>query len=190
MKLEKILEDFASLLSERFSLKKMTNEDMIRYLFFYALNQNGISHNNIVLEYDHSDGSKKKIDTLIENFEGTSIVLEFKFYRRERNDNSTKNIGEIFRDFLKLEKLTTDARKLFVYVTDPMMEYYFQNRKDGLLKWYKLMLGEIIEIDKKEFVEFEKYIEEGVGEPVNVRIKSIMNKEIDRKYTLKVFELL
>ena len=191
MKLEKILDDFADLLSERFSLNKMTTEDTVRYLFFYALNQNGISHNDIVLEYDHPDISPKKIDSLIENFEETSLVLEFKFHREGKSqDPRTMNAGEIFYDFFKLKKLTTDERRLVVYVTDQMMRNYFQNRNDILQKWYDLTSGETIELSEGEFLELPKTFLDACKNPTNVKIKSITSKNINKKYTLKVFELL
>lgn len=190
MKLEKIFEDFADLLYERFSLSKKTNEDIIRYLFFHSLNKNGISINDIVLEHDHTDGSSKKIDTLIENFDGTSLVLEFKFHRRSRNDSITMNAGEVFYDFFKLKELTTDERKLFVYVTDQMMRNYFQNRDDILQKWYDLVPEEIIELNENEFLKLGKSFLDASKKPTNIKIKSIINREIDKKYTLKVFELL
>ena len=135
--LEPIFEEFRTKLDERFSDKKFTTEDTIRYLFFYACTKNGVEPNDITLEskgiFNTSITKNAELDMMIESENlSESVAIEFKYHRREGMEGKAKPqeywAGKLLYDFYRLQNITASAgKRLSVYVASKeMQENYTQ----------------------------------------------------------------
>ena len=153
-----IFNKFSNLLFERLKSGKYTEEDTIRYLFFYSCTQNGIAPNDFTLEkHVFPDEPKAELDTFIEeNNERPSVAVEFKYDRNPENKSNnarTVQAGEIVKDLRRLTQISKADRKLFVYVTDDEMRNYFENQTDwraSLSDFFNLGEGEEKQIKVSE----------------------------------------
>ncbi|MFZ2454916.1 MAG: hypothetical protein WAX07_00335 [Candidatus Altiarchaeia archaeon] len=138
--MNKILNDFYSLLKERLERRVYTTEDSVRYTFFVALLKQGFNPYEIILEDKHSEDNKAEVDLHIEPDEKRKgLVIEFKYHRGNRggkNLNKSKKAGEIFEDIRRLAqfKSTNDKyTRLFIYITNEQMMSYLKRKRNNLV---------------------------------------------------------
>lgn len=179
---QKLMAEFAADISERTGL---LTEDSVRYYVFKAFLSQDSNLNNYTLElpyesitYDKkgnkygvrlikNDGLEKKNGKLDQELDlyhsndGEPICMEIKFHRHPSDINfpMPQAAGSLFNDLRRLQLFSsTDGRKirkLFLYVTDSLMDKYLKGGGNGYRKalnnFYSLIDREYFELPEKDF---------------------------------------
>ena len=198
--LEPILERFAELLADRFAHRSHTSEDSIRYTFFLALVEAGVSPRDITLEEDFPDHPDCHIDTIVYEREGRrSLLLEFKYHRardvaKDVKQPTTQLAGDLFRDLFRLAYVQAywKCPAYFVYVTDAGMAGYFRRREGILGQFLDLPLGDSLHFGRDTLggraATFTKSLGQFYGYPGTLSrlySKSLPHDHILRVYTVE-----
>ena len=179
---QKLMSEFANDISKRTGL---LTEDSVRYYVFKAFLSQDSNLNNYTLElpyesitYDKkgnkygvrlikNDGLEKKNGKLDQELDlyhsndGEPICMEIKFHRHPSDINfpMPQAAGSLFNDLRRLQLFSsTDGRKirkLFLYVTDSLMDKYLKGGGNGyreaLNNFYSLIDREYFELSEKDF---------------------------------------
>lgn len=178
---QKLMSEFAVDISNRTGL---LTEDSVRYYVFKAFLTQDNKLNNYTLElpYDSitfgkenpyhiqllkNDGLERRNDKLeleldlFHTNESEKICMEIKFHRHPSDINfpMPQAAGSLFNDLRRLQLFSsTDGRKirkLFLYVTDSLMDKYLKGGGNGyreaLNNFYSLIDREYFELSEKDF---------------------------------------
>lgn len=178
---QKLMSEFAVDISNRTGL---LTEDSVRYYVFKAFLTQDNKLNNYTLElpYDSitfgkenpyhiqllkNDGLERRNDKLeleldlFHTNDYESICMEIKFHRHPSDINfpMPQAAGSLFNDLRRLQLFSsTDGRKirkLFLYVTDSLMDKYLKGGGNGyreaLNNFYSLIDREYFELSEKDF---------------------------------------
>lgn len=121
-------------------------EDNIRYYWFAAMLREDDDLNHYTLEFPYKQLTlstkdnleKEELDLLYDNKSTDFFCFEMKFHRNntEQTFAKTSAAGSIFNDLQRLQQIANpSARRLFLYVTDSVMNEYLllskrQNKND------------------------------------------------------------
>jgi len=196
--MEEILSEFSSLLKERLSKKIYTTEDSVRYTFFAALlMKTNIAPHEIILEYPHLKIRGATVDTYILSSSGRKgLVIEFKYDRRipsRRNAPKSQKAGKLFYDIYKLIQFYIHDSKpvlWFIYLTDAEMIGYLRNKRNGLIDFFDLQTGKVLEINKEYIYSKTKTFQRAVGAVFSAKIKCVWKEEMPNEHEVRVYEIL
>ena len=164
MDLELVFKDFCNKLRTR---TEFTSEDTVRYYWFASMLEKGIdktvNHYSLEEPYDSSKLKAKikglnrqELDLWYKNGRRpyNEFAMEIKYHRQSKSDYAkTSAAGSIFGDLLRLlefSKLASnDGKRLFLYVTDDVMDEYlgFKKRSKKNLR-YRRLLRKFYELPK------------------------------------------
>jgi hypothetical protein len=196
MNFETVFKYFGSALNERLERNVPTTEDSVRYTFFYAiLQENSVSHTDIVLEYPHPALSGAEIDTLIGLNTAWATALEFKFDRGNpggTNQNRTQRAAAVLNDIFRLARVPSNiaARKFFIYVTDIEMASYFSNPVNRLCEFYGVCGDIRFALGQSLLNGAPKTLAGGIERLlIDCQVAGIFSMELARKHAIRVFEV-
>jgi len=197
VKVNKIFQQFAELLEERFSKGAYTTEDSLRYTLFYCLTYYSKVHpSEIILEFPHNFISGAEVDAYIPPKDGCcGLVFELKFDREipsGKNSPKTQKAGKAFADIFRLALFASkeDIRRYFVYVTDREMATYFQNPSNQLDDFFNLVPNKTLRVDKKYISNHPATFIQSVGKNViNCEIACMLNRNIRSEIWLRIYEI-
>lgn len=149
MNIQDIFNQFCADLKNR---RGIMTEDNIRYYWFAAMLKQDDDLNHYTLEYPYlklTPGilQNEELDLLYNNNSTDYFCFEMKFHRNATQASSsakTSAAGDLFNDLQRLQQIAKpEARRFFLYVTDPIMYDYLSknddNRKD--LDYSKLLMN-------------------------------------------------
>ena len=190
--LDKILQQFASLLTKRLAAKVLTTEDSVRYTFFAALlGVTDIEAHQLIQEYPHPHSmfKNKRIDTLIDDG-ANRTALEFKYHRAipsGKNTPKPQMAGKAFNDILRLAESGFDG--VFVHLTDLEAAGYLGREANGLKSFFDVKRGEILQISPEFFVPKSKTFVENSGGPFSVKLKTLISVSLPDNHYLRAYLL-
>ncbi|MBW1716821.1 MAG: hypothetical protein JRH08_15300 [Deltaproteobacteria bacterium] len=190
-----IFEKFGELLNERFRRGVVTTEDSVRYTFFAALLDAGVTPHEVVLEYPHPAIYGAKIDTWLPSYKDRSIALEFKYDRDlpgGKNQPKTQKAGYIFKDLHRQVLVAKEigVRSFFVYVTSEEMAVYFRNPDNGYAEFWGLQNGKEIDIDNHYLSNKPKTFLNTLGGMFQAKVMGIFNRTLSGGNYLRVYEVM
>ena len=164
MDLELVFKDFCSQLRTR---TEFTSEDTVRYYWFASMLEKGIDKtlNYYSLEepYDSTKlkakikgTNRQELDLWYKNGRRpfNEFAMEIKYHRQSKSDYAkTSAAGSIFGDLLRLlefKKLASkNGKRLFLYVTDDVMDEYLGLKKRSKKNLrYRILLRKFYELPK------------------------------------------
>jgi hypothetical protein len=192
-----ILAEFSRLLGIRFERGVPTTEDAVRYTFFYALTtMGGLQPHEILLESPHHGIERAQVDTVVPNFRGKCLAIEFKYHRKAPGAGSatphSQNAGETFGDISRLVSFRGghETERLLVYVTDSVMAGYFRNPRNGFGGFLDLQGGQKFRIDRAFLSEKCKTFQKAAGEGFEAEITYVFSASFQAGHELRVYEVL
>jgi hypothetical protein len=189
-----VLNDFAALLSVRFSRNVFTTEDSIRYTLYASLLRSGISPDRIIVEHRHPAIPGAEVDTVILDAAGNlAAAIEFKYNRpipSGRNLPLPQAAGNLFRDIFRLAAFKNVAFRYFVYLTSRELAQYLSNSARGLDCFFDLPEGKEIALDEAVFKNcpqtFHRQMERRTD---NVKLRSLISKPCPGENFLRVYRI-
>ena len=197
-KINKVFEQFAIQLEQRFARRICTTEDSVRYTLFHCLTSYlDITPLDIVVEYPHSQIPKAMIDTyVLSKHELPGLIFEFKFDRKipsHKNLNKTQRAGNVFSDIFRLVTFKSQHENLhryFVYVTDKEMATYFRNPYNQLNDFFDLDLEKSISIERNYIENHPDTFIRAVGKPiVTCDVIARLKEDFDQGMWLRIYEV-
>lgn len=193
-KMSEIAVGFARLLDRRLDANVRTTEDSIRYTLFAALLCSGIPPERIVLEDEHPQIERAKIDMVILNADAScEVAIEFKYDRANPGGTGqpmTQKAGMIFGDLSRLLKLPLVATRYFVYVTDEGLARYLASPRNGFAAFFNLSTGSELRLDKAFFAGRSRTFLESMDRwPMPATVKSVINRGLPRNHHLRIYEI-
>jgi hypothetical protein len=167
------------------------SEDCIRYDFFISLSSI-TDTSDIVLEYPNNN---EKIDCVVKYPDSKLEAMEFKFFRpipSGKNKPQTQLLGQLFKDFFKLENFKEVDIKTIILIADKNMERYINNKFQLFENINNSHLQ--ININKKLFGNQEKTFQENI-KPYNIvelNLERLFCKKIiktDDEYIVAIFNI-
>lgn len=166
MNINTVFTDFCSALSQR---TKSLTEDNIRYYWFANMLKQDSDLNHYCLEEQYNPNLCKNINLghaeLDLHYDASSNVIgsgvgsdnlcfEIKMHRFTGSTLTyTENVGKVINDFLRLNAISlAGARKLFLYVTDDMMEAHLLKATTSIksLQAYRSQVSSLFSIEKNQ----------------------------------------
>jgi len=192
--MQEVFKEFFKLLKERLIENNVySNEDSIRYTFYYSLLlTNKIKHYKVILEYPYSESSYEKLDTLIVS--EPNIAIEFKFTKKIPsgfNKPRTQVAGSIFKDINKITTFNQDSalRRIFVFLTDLEMAKYLNSPVNGFVSFFNLQINNSIIIDSRFINTKAKTFYESVGKFTPVKLTCLFKEDLQHEYFLRIYEI-
>lgn len=194
--MKELFEDFSTLLRERL-IKTQTTEDSVRYTFFAALlRKTNIAPHEVILEYPHPKIPRAKVDTYIPSTpERKGLILEFKYDRQipsKKNLPRPKKAGNLFKDIRRLIQFDVDSNstRWLIYLTDNEMTSYFRNKRNGLIEFFELPVGDTLRVDKEFISSKSDTFRDAIGGSINADIKCILNQGMPKQHEVRIYEIL
>jgi hypothetical protein len=184
---------FAELLERRLKRGVFTTEDAMRYTCFIALIQAlNLQPEDIVLEQDHGEIARARIDTWIPSFGGCAYAIEFKYDRpipSGKNTPVTQKAGHILKDMFRLAEIGTvpKAEGVFVYLATREMAGYFSNPNNGLADLFGLKMGSSLRIDSRYLAARPETLRRSAGQVIPCTVTSICSRELSNAHQLRIF---
>jgi len=213
--------EFSKNINKRLKKHKNTeviSEDSMRYDFFASCLKNGISTENIILEYPHPHKafSKKKVDSLVITTQkysfstlSTSILkyqppffaVEMKYLKEisSSSPDKTGKIANLMSDFLKISYMP-NYRKLIIFITDESMNNYIVN-DNGFSIFHTLNINETanisVDMKKNKLIHYKKAFEKNFQSTIQeeafkkkIKIKKVYYEQLVKMHHLYIFELI
>ncbi|MDH7943689.1 hypothetical protein QGM61_07635 [Pseudohongiella sp. SYSU M77423] len=192
--MRKAFDKFSELLELRLASKVSTTEDSVRYTLFAAMLSNGISPDEVVLEFPHPAIERGQIDTWLPNFRGRPVSIEFKYDRDPpsgKNQPKTQKAGSVFRDIHRqlLTCQKTNAECYFVYVTTKEMAVYFNNPNNGYQTIFGLQPDQKFQIDHGYFSGKPMTFMTSLGGEFEAGITCIISKSLPHDHELRIYKI-
>lgn len=193
-KLPACYQRFADILSERFEAGTHTTEDAIRFCFHLALLQEmGISHQRLILEYPHPTIKRAKVDTWLEPAAGDpGLAVEFKYDREipsEGSVNKTQRAGAAFHDLYRLTGITEKYIRVFIYVASPAMNEYFNNERNRLAQFYNQPIGVEFTFARATIDRCAKVLVEAAGPGSDLHLTLAFKQCLPADHEVRVYHL-
>lgn len=190
-----MLEDFVSLLGTRLAKGVFTTEDSIRYTFYAALINSGVSPDRVVIEYKHPTIEGAHVDTVIFGTDNEpAAILEFKYNRSipsGRNIPLPQAAGSLFSDLSRLLAFDGSCTRYFVHVTDGELARYLASEKHGLKRFFDVREGTSLTVDNNLFSLCPPTFHNRAGAwEVPARIFCLISRVLPKEHFLRVYHVL
>lgn len=148
-------ENFKNNLIKKFEHCSKTNEDTIRFLFYYSfVQQNPMNLFDLELEDLHTGIERAKMDLCISK-DNVTYFFEFKYTRKLPSNNNidrTANSAKLIKDLLRLKlRKTVKDRAFLIYVTDRELDKYLRNTNNRFDLLYNLEKNTYYNFDEDFF---------------------------------------
>lgn len=189
-----VFREFGRLLEERFRREVVTTEDSVRYTFFAALLESGVTPDQVVLEYPHPAIDRAKIDTWLPAYKGGAIAIEFKYDRDPPgglNQPKTQKAGAVFKDLRRQVLVAKEigVRSYFVYVTSEEMAVYFRNPNNGHSELWGLESGSDMLVDEQYLSEKPKTFLGTLGGSFEAKVVGAFHSDLYGGNYLRVYKV-
>jgi ribose 5-phosphate isomerase B len=183
------LERFTDLLHSRFRLEVPTTEDSVRYTFFAALCDVGVSPDRIILEYPHPSIPAARIDTVIlSDQRQPHTAIEFKYDRAIPSGkplNVTARAGAVFRDLVRLLQWRESLDRYLIYLTDSE-----PGARSSLSSIFDLKMGQRLVLTDQTFTGYAPTFHAHMKEwPMPAVLKALIGKPLPHGHHLRVYAI-
>lgn len=192
--LDETFELFSKYLQTRLLKNVYCTEDSVRYTFFAALlRSTNLNPEDLILEY-HPNIPNAEIDTFIPSYDGTGVVMEFKYDRKipsQKNAPRPQKAGKLFNDMSRLLRFdeTGVCIRIFIYLTDDEMANYMQNQNNNLSEFFKLQKEQKFIIDATFFNNKSITFQNSVGSIFDANLLTLFSRKITDDHYLKILRI-
>ena len=189
------LTEFAKLLKRRLQHSVPTNEDTVRYTFFYALIKGlKLKPEDIMVESSHGKIALARLDLQIFAFSGREYVFEFKydnFQLSRAESGSHQRAGRKFKDIFRLSQRYSIGKTetIFVYLTSRWMKNYFNNPVHEFTEFFNLPKGESLLIDDFYMARRPDILKQRAGQVIPCTIDCIYSCGLPDEHALRVYRV-
>ena len=193
-----IYKTFEDHLSQRLKDRIYTTEDSVRYSFYASIVQHtSLPPSSIVLEYAHNTIPGAKIDTVIPNYNGQEVIIEFKYDRATpggHNAPRPNKAGKLFNDIRRLlifsaNPMNLPAMRIFVYLTDPEMTSYMKNEQNNLSSFFQMPVGHHFTINEAYLANHCSTFQKAAGHPFNATAICQYSAGLPLGHQLRIYEV-
>jgi hypothetical protein len=186
------LAEFAKLLKRRLERSIPTNEDTVRYTFYYALIEGlKLKPEDIMVEPPHEKIARARLD--LKTFE-LEYSFEFKYENIQLTTKDESTSGQLpmrmFSDVFRLATLHAAGKEpVFIYLTARWGKNYLRNTKWKLVEAFNLPVGNSLLIDESYLKERPHILTRNIGNIVPCRINSIYSCCLPNEHALRVYRV-
>jgi len=184
------LAEFATLLKRRLERSIPTNEDTVRYTFYYALIKVlKITPEDIMVEPPHEKIARARLD--LKTF-GIEYSFEFKYENIQLPTKDESTSGQLpMRMFSDVFRLATLRGKepVFIYLTARWGKNYLRNPKWKLVEVFDLPIGNSLSIGERYLKARPHILTRDIGNITPCTIESIYSCCLPNEHALRVYRV-
>jgi hypothetical protein len=192
------LAEFAKLLKHRLERSVVTNEDTVRYTFYYALIKGlRLKPDDITVEPKHEKIGGARLDLRIIKFSGLEYSFEFKYenhYLLGEENKSGQLPARMLGDIFRLARLHEGGKELqcetlFIYLTARWGKNYFRNSKNTLTEVFDLPIGNTLLMDEDYLNQRPHIQKKRIGDIIPCRIQGLYSCCLPDRHALRVYRV-